>query len=29
LLGSISAAMQVARVGNVPIRVENLRSFLE
>ena len=29
LLGSISAAMQVARVGNIPIQVENLRSFLK
>ena len=29
LLGSISAAMQVARRGNIPIRVENLMSFLK
>ena len=29
LLGSISAAMQVASVGNIPIRLENLRSFLK
>jgi bifunctional ADP-heptose synthase (sugar kinase/adenylyltransferase) len=29
LLGSLSAAMQVARRGNIPIRVENLRSFLK
>ena len=29
LLGSVSAAIQVARVGNIPIQVENLRSFLK